>query len=123
MKPFDLEAAKAGAPVIQRCGRPARIVDFNLKNGEYPLAVVYTDGYNDEHVTEFSTRGEYYRGTTEDERDLMMAPVKKTGWLNVYPAIDGRNVYPTSSLYETQAEADLAAGAHRLRCLPVEWED
>lgn len=30
-KPFDLEAAKAGAPVMTRAGRPARILAFDLK--------------------------------------------------------------------------------------------
>lgn len=124
MKPFDLEAAKAGAPVIQRCGRPARIVDFNLKNGAYPLAVVYTDGYNDEHVTEFSTRGEYYRGTTaEDERDLMMAPVKKTGWLNVYPSNVTSPVGVCSHIYPSQAAADQNALVTRKACIHVEWEE
>jgi hypothetical protein len=29
-KPFDLEAAKAGAPVMTRAGRPARILSYCL---------------------------------------------------------------------------------------------
>ncbi len=37
-KPFDLEAAKAGAPVMTRDGRPARILAFDLKADEYPIA-------------------------------------------------------------------------------------
>ena len=32
LKPFDLEAAKAGAKVITRDGRPVRIICFDRKN-------------------------------------------------------------------------------------------
>ena len=123
MKPFDLEAAKAGAPVIQRCGSPARIVDFNLKNEDYPLAVVYTDEHNDEHVIEFSVEGKYYDPTREDYRDLMMAPVKKTGWLNVYPSNVPFPVGVCSHIYPSQAAADEEAGKHRKACIHIEWEE
>ena len=76
MKPFDLEKAKSGAPVVQCCGLPARIVDFTMKNTEYPLAVIYTDDEMVEHVGEFSADGKYYNVRIEDDRDLVMAPVK-----------------------------------------------
>lgn len=123
MKPFDLEAAKAWAPVIQRCGRPARILDFALKNEDYPLAVVYTDEHNDEHVTEFSVEGKYYDHTSKDYRDLMMAPVKKTGWLNVYPSNVPSPVGVCSHIYPSQAAADEEAGKHRKACIHIEWEE
>lgn len=36
-KPFDLEQAKAGKPVCTRDGRKARIICFDLKNGNHPI--------------------------------------------------------------------------------------
>ena len=39
MKPFDLEAAKTGAPVETRNGKPARIVCFDAAGPE-PLVVL-----------------------------------------------------------------------------------
>lgn len=123
MNPFDLEDAKAGAPVIQRCGRPARIVDFALQNEDYPLAVIYADEDGDEHVTEFSVEGKYYDHTSEDYRDLMMAPVKKTGWLNVYPSNAPFPVGVCGHIYPSQAAADEEAGKHRKACIHIEWEE
>ena len=123
MKPFDLEKAKAGEPVIQRCGRPARIVDFALKNEDYLLAVVFTDEHNKEQVTEFTVEGKFYVHTNEDYRDLMMAPVKKTGWLNVYPSNVPFPVGVCSHIYPSQAAADEEAGKHRKACIHIEWEE
>lgn len=39
-KPFDLEQAKAGKPVCTRDGRKARIICFDLKNGNHPIVAV-----------------------------------------------------------------------------------
>lgn len=39
MKPFDLEAAKAGKPVCTRDGRKARIICFD-RNWEYPIVAL-----------------------------------------------------------------------------------
>ena len=123
MNPFDLEAAKAGAPVIQRCGRPARIVDFALQNEGYPLAVIYADEDGVEHVIEFSVQGKYYDHTREDYHDLMMAPVKKTGWLNVYPSDVPFPVGVCGHIYPSQAAADEEAGKYRKACIHIEWEE
>ena len=122
MKPFDLEAAKAGAPVIQRCGRPARIVDFALQNEDYPLAVIYADEYGDEHVTEFSVEGKYYDHSSEDYRDLMMAPVKKEAWVNINRS---RNPIGAAAggVYGSREEADRNAARARIACIHVDWEE
>lgn len=45
LKPFDLEAAKAGKPVCTRDGRKARIICFDRVNSKSILALVdSTDG-------------------------------------------------------------------------------
>ena len=123
MKPFDLERAKTGSPVIQRCGRPARIVDFALQNEDYPLAVIYADEDGDEHVTEFSVEGKYYGDQSDDYRDLMMAPVKKEAWVNINRSRINPIGAGAGGVYKSREEADRNAARDRLACIRVEWED
>lgn len=73
LKPFDLEAAKAGKPVCTRDGRPARIICFDRVD-EYPiLALVKNNGKENVY---------YYRNSGKDDEDfekdydLMMLPEK-----------------------------------------------
>ena len=123
MKPFDLEAAKAGAPVVQRCGHPARIVDFALKNEAYPLVVIYTDDMGREHLTEFSVEGKYYGDQSDDYRDLMMASVKKECWVNVNKAPDNPFGFGIGGTYATKEDADDMASPNRVACVNIEWEE
>ena len=126
MKPFDLEKAKAGAQVVQRCGRRARIVDFALKNEAYPLVVIYTDDMGREHLTEFSVEGKYYGDQSDDYRDLFMAPVKREGWVNIYRSAHGgaQDCYPQPLIFNTQEEAIAAAYPSSLRATTrIEWEE
>ena len=124
MKPFDLEKAKAGAQVVQRCGRRARIVDFALKNEAYPLVVIYTDDMGREHLTEFSVEGKYYGDQNDDYRDLFMAPVKREGWVNIYRSAHGgaQDCYPQPLIFNTREEAIAAAYPSSLRATTrIEW--
>lgn len=80
MKKFDIELAKAGAPVCTREGRPARIVCFDKKSdrGFSIVALVDNDGYEE---LEVCTTGGCYLSDKEDRRDLMMAPTQHTGYV------------------------------------------
>ena len=80
LKPFNLEAAKAGKPVCTRDGRKARIICFDAK-GNYPIIALIdnTTTETDIHYT-LSGRAHVY---TEADYDLMMLPEKKEGWLLV----------------------------------------
>ena len=85
LKPFDLEAAKAGKPVCTRDGRKARILCFNARCGKSPIIALIENGKNEE-VHKFHKDGKLF-GLDEDEesfKDLMMLPEKKEGWVNVY---------------------------------------
>ena len=75
MKPFDLSAALAGAPVQTRGGRPVtQLMKFEDVKG-YPI-------YG---VVEGCVFGWTATGTSGDafslDWDLFMAPAKKTGWV------------------------------------------
>lgn len=92
-KPFDLEQAKAGKPVCTRDGRKARIICFDLKNGNHPI-VAAIEGDEYETILCYTIKGEISENI-KSENDLMMLPEKKEGWVNVYK----------DSVYDTKDEA------------------
>lgn len=74
MKNFDLAAAKAGAPVCTRSGKPARIVCWDMKweSGKMGDRIVYLANYNgDEHISSCLSNGAFH-SKINDSRDLMM---------------------------------------------------
>lgn len=71
MEPFDLEAAKAGAPVCMRDGMEARIICFDRVDLECPIIALYKTELGIEHVRSFSPNGLQFDGVISDE-DLMM---------------------------------------------------
>lgn len=69
MKPFDLEAAKNGAPVCTRGGRKVKIICFDRK-GEFPIvALVDSDDTQELTTTKINGRRSSFYG---DVNDLMM---------------------------------------------------
>jgi len=122
MKEFNLEAAKAGAKVQTRDGRPARIVCYDMKGQRQPILVLITER-GEEFKSEHSLDGRYYIKSRDDRSDLFMAPIKKTGWINIYP--DGT----TGRTHTTQNKALEYAGSDRIDCIDhidtikIEWEE
>lgn len=82
LKPFDLEAAKAGKPVCTRDGCKARIILFDLKDKNYPIAAVVQDKDGDESIRTYTTEEIYDKGEISG-LDLMMLPEKHEGWINI----------------------------------------
>ena len=99
LKPFNLEAAKAGKPVCTRDGRKARIIAFDAKRKDEKniIALVPSKDYPGfEDLIAYPNNGNYYGGH-ENDGDLMMLPEKKEGWAKVRKDIN---------LYDTKEEAD-----------------
>lgn len=120
LKPFDLEAAKAGKPVCTRNGRKARVVCFDAKF-ERPILVLIRDGEGE--------RAHFYYEDGRCDRkqdfndDLMMLPEKHEGWVNVYKTSIWRNV---GSLYQTKEEAILKidrSDGDYVDTVKIEWEE
>ena len=82
LKPFDIQKAREGKPVCTRDGRKARIFCFDLKNDEYPI-VAAVENDSSETLFSYTTNGEIADGI-ESDKDLMMFPEKRSGWVNVY---------------------------------------
>ena len=121
LKPFDLEAAKAGKPVCTRDGHKARIIcfDYNGETGDYPIvALVHYNKGNKcyERVLKYTSDGLFNKyGYCQHNDDLMMLPEKKEGWVNVYK----------ERCYESKEEAirHIAPGTHYIDTIRVEWEE
>ena len=122
MKPFDLEQAKAGAPVITRDGRNARILSFDLCNRYYPMVAAFTDSDGDEWVNVHTNEGKCLMDK-DSPNDLFMAPVKREGWVNLYPPTMSSGVLArATSVYATKGQAEVNASPTRIACIRIEWE-
>lgn len=71
MKPFDLAAAKAGAPVCTRSGRNARIICDDRRGEPHSRIIALLDAGEYEHVELYSLEGILIPDTTT-LNDLMM---------------------------------------------------
>ena len=114
LKPFDLEAAKAGKTVCTRDGRKARIICFDRKS-ETPITVLVTEINGIEAVYSYPNNGIWDSPENTNGCDLMMLPEKKEGW-----AVIRRN-----DIYETEEKAKEVLLDSRIGVMirKVEWEE
>lgn len=112
LKPFDLEAAKAGKPVCTRDGRKARIICFDTINkGNYPIIALLEDKGR-EAIFYYNKDGKCNVGT---ELDLMMLPEKKEGWIIIHK----------EAIYDKETAEKIAreTTANVIRIQKIEWEE
>lgn len=112
LKPFDLEAAKAGKPVCTRDGRKARIICFDTINkGNYPIIALLEDK-GCEAIFYYNKDGKCNVGT---ELDLMMLPEKKEGWIIIHK----------EAIYDKETAEKIAreTTANVIRIRKIEWEE
>lgn len=112
-KPFDLERALAGDPVVTRDGRPVtQLTKFDAGHDGDPVYGVFND-----NAGSWSVDGQHLtdRGTG---LDLFMAPKKRTVWVNM--CFDGKAYW-----YDSEEDADGWFGHDRIgnRAWPVEIEE
>lgn len=102
MKAFDIELAKKRHPVQTRDGKPVRIICFDRK-GTAPIVALVDTGNDAEEIRYYLADGK--RSNTSDvSMDLVMAPVKKEGWVNVYKSDYGNFV--AGGVFSTPGKAE-----------------
>lgn len=116
MKPFDLERALAGDPIVTRDGKEA--LDFayfpNIKNeAEEKIRVVIDGG-----IFSYFTNGKYY-SYKESSSDLFMAGTKKEGWINIYSNISYYGIWKTKEEAENISNSDF----NYITTIKIEWEE
>ena len=94
MKPFDLEAAKRGEPIVCRDGTPAKFI-AHVPEAHPTQRLVVLIG---ENILGYLESGSW-TGVNEDDTDLFMAPKKRTVWVNFYPS-------NRAAFFDSQEEAD-----------------
>ena len=123
MKPFDLELAKQGYPVCTRDGREVRIICFNRLSGirEMPIVFLLKDIACDvENIYTCTKNGFRYMDESKSDLDLMMCPVKRTGYINIY---DNR---VCEKIFETEEKAKIAANStpyKYIKTIKIGWEE
>ena len=118
LKPFDFEAAKAGKPVCTRDGRKARIICFDTINkGNYPIIALLEDK-GCEAIFYYNKDGKCNVGT---ERDLMMLPEKKEGWINIYK--DFEDTVCCAYLTKEDALKNRSLEYGYITTIKIEWEE
>lgn len=123
-KPFDLAAAKAGAPVMTEDGCPVRILCFDMKNPSgFELVGLVTTDRGSEQVFTWNKDGRIGCFMSDYAKDLRMVPVKRTGWVNLYR--NGDEVLTSTAVYATQEEAmpSIRTEGSYIATVPVEWEE
>lgn len=119
MKPFNLERALAGDPVVTRDGH--RVTDlryFNRQGILYPIiGVLEVDDANPE-VETWTLYGRF-RTHCDSDYDLFMASTKHEGWVNLYYGAEcptlGGIVYPTKEDAERDAcRTDIYIGTFKI---------
>ena len=124
MKEFDIEKAKAGAPVCTRDGRPARIICWDYQEygqekekDRFPIiALLKCD--KGERAYVYREDGKCY---IHKENELMMAPVKHEGWVLIDP-----EPHCMAHIYDTRDEAEKDAEREMIDYLAIahiEWEE
>lgn len=118
LKPFNLEAAKAGKPVCTRDGRKARIICWDrIDSTGCNLPIVALVQCEETEVLQlYHDDG---KCDVKADLDLMMLPEKKEGWVNVYKG----GLLDTKS-YPTKKEAfDKACPEGYVDTVKVCWEE
>lgn len=125
MREFDIEKAKAGAPVCTRDGRPVRIICFDYQeygqqeaDEKFPIIalVKYDEG---ERAYVYRESG---KCRVDKNDELVMAPVKREGWVVINP--EEKRCF--QCVFDTQEEADTKASSSKTTDLVVahiEWEE
>lgn len=122
LKPFSLEAAKAGKPICTRDGRKARLIAVDLNNKTYPLAAVIENNGEENEVHNYTSDGLATYGTLNDA-DLMIITEKKEGWVNVYKM--GARLETGGNIHKNQEEAvkHLDSDKQYIATVKIEWEE
>ena len=117
LKPFDIQKAREGKPVCTRDGRKARIICFDLKNEEYPIVAAIGND-SSETLLCYTINGEIVRGNYKSDKDLMMLPEKKEGWVNIYRSQIYNTLERAKEAYKRTCNED-----NYLQTIKIEWEE
>ena len=128
LKPFDIQKAKDGKPVCTRDGRKARIICFDRKGyNMFPIVALIMNGDRESDIYTYRPNGTWDNSGNESDKDLMMLPEKKEGWVNVYRDCDGANITKDDNIYSSKdaaiASAQIIDRDNYVATTIIKWEE
>lgn len=125
MKPFNLELTKKNHPIQTRDGNSVKIICYDRKHPKYPIVALINYGDSvTEDIEEYTING--ISCNYSPQADLVMAPTKKEGWINIYKCIAGGYEYESDSyIYDSAEEAKECKrndGSY-ITTIKIEWEE
>lgn len=123
LKPFDIQKAREGKPVCTRDGRKARIICFDRKGyNMFPIVALIMNGDRESDIYTYRPNGTWDNSGNESDKDLMMLPEKKEGWVNVYNSLGV--VTFSHNPYDTKKEALAnAKQKYYVDTVKISWEE
>ena len=122
MKEFNLQEylANPSQKVMTRDGRKARIVCTDMKN-EQPILALITEG-NREDIRFYSQNGVWCNDFPNYKLDLVFAPIKKKGWINIFRY---KTELYIGDVFETKEEAEKMGKLSKnyITTIKIEWEE
>ena len=124
MKEFNLQEylANPSQKVTTRDGRKARIVCTDMKNKQPVLALI-TEG-NREDIHFYYQNGVWSNDFPNHKLDLVFAPIKREGWINIYRCKnDTRTI---GCLFKSEEEANFHKydkASVYIKTIKIEWEE
>ena len=131
MKQFNLEEylANPSRKVITRGGLNARIICTDRKDLIYPIVALIETKSGGESLQYYTKDGKYYIDALYED-DLVFAPEKHEGWVNIYKAGVEKEAlgclvtrYAGSCIWPTEEAAKTAADADNAITIKIEWEE
>ena len=120
MKQFSLEEylKNPDRKVVTRNGLPVRIICTDRKD-KWPIVALVTDD-DTERVYPYLSNGAIYPDDSS-RLDLMFAPTKKEGWVNIY----NRTARGCGLIYESEEKAKQNADKDKtyIATTKIEWEE
>ena len=122
MKEFNLNEYKKNPSqkIMTRDGRKARIVCTDMKNKQPVLALI-TEG-NREDIHFYSQNGVWCNDFPNHKLDLVFAPAKKKGWINIFRC---KTELYIGDVFETKEEAEKMGKLSKnyITTIKIEWEE
>lgn len=122
MRQFSLEKylENPNRKVVTRAGRNVRIICTDRNSDDHPI-VALLQGPVCENTC-FYKRDGLWLDHTETPIDLLFAPEKKSGWINVCRGCGEYNTYVCNRIFATKEEAQ-RENRYIIATLKIEWEE
>ena len=122
MKEFNLQEylANPSQKVMTRDGRKARIVCTDMKNKQ-PILALITEG-NREDIRFYSQNGVWCNDFPNHKLDLVFAPIKKKGWINIFRC---KTELYIGDVFEIKEEAEKMGKLSKnyITTIKIEWKE